>query len=197
MPSIEMKVPRLRRIAACSLAVVLGGVLCGSALYGYWALVEHRLATVTEGEVYRSGAMPPQKLVETVRARGIRAVVDLRSEGPDVAAERAALAEAGVKYFHVPSSQVPKPEMVDAFLEVAAQPENRPLLIHCTHGIGRAPLYSAIYRMEMEGWPNEKARRAAYWGSGMGSFNPDDRKGEFILEYEPRLAGDGSAAVDG
>jgi protein tyrosine phosphatase (PTP) superfamily phosphohydrolase (DUF442 family) len=181
-----MRSARARRLLGVCLAVVLGGAAAGGALYGWWALVEHRFAAVTEGQVYRSAAMPPERLVEKVREHGIRAVVDLRSGGPEVEAERAALAAAGVKHFHVPSRQVPLDESIDAFLEVAARAENRPLLVHCEHGVGRAPLYAAIYRLEFEGWSNERARRAAWWGSGLGSFEPEDDKGGYLLRYERR-----------
>jgi protein tyrosine phosphatase (PTP) superfamily phosphohydrolase (DUF442 family) len=183
-----MRSPRARRLLGVCLAVVLGGAAAGGALYGWWALVEHRFAAVTEGQVYRSAAMSPERLVEKVREHGIRAVVDLRSGGHEVEAERAALAAAGVKHFHVPSRQVPLDASVDAFLEIAASAENRPLLVHCEHGVGRAPLYAAIYRLEFEGWPNERARRAAWWGSGLGSFEPEDDKGGYLLRYETRRA---------
>lgn len=181
-----MRSARAWRVASLCLAVLLGGAAAGGVLYGWWALVEHRFAAVTEGQVYRSAAMPPEQLLEEVRAHGIRAVVDLRSGGPEVEAEHAALTAAGVKHFHVPSRQVPRPETIEAFLEIVSNQENRPLLVHCEHGVGRAPLYAALYRVEFEGWSNERARRAAWWGSGLGSFGPDDDKGSFLLHYEPR-----------
>jgi protein tyrosine phosphatase (PTP) superfamily phosphohydrolase (DUF442 family) len=181
--------PAVRRSIVIPLAALLGIALCGSALYGHWALVEHRFATVTQGQIYRSGAMPPEKLVEKVQEHGIRAVVDLRTYGEDEA-ERDALAALGVKYFNLPSLQRPTARDVDAFLEFASQSENRPLLIHCEHGVGRAVLFSALYRIEFEGWSNERARASAYWGSGLGSFEPDSRKGRFLLDYTRRLSTD-------
>ena len=35
---------------------------------------------------------------------------------------------------------------------------NYPVLIHCYHGVGRAQMFSALYRIEYEGWTNQEAR---------------------------------------
>ena len=182
--------PAIRRSIVVSVAVALGIGLCASALYAHWALFEYRFATVTPGQLYRSGAMPPQRLLERVEENGIRAVIDLRTHGEDDA-ERRALAERGVKYFNLPATQAPSPAVVESFLELVAQSENRPLLVHCEHGVGRAVLFSALYRIEFEGWSNERARSSAYWGSGLGNFAPDSEKGRFLLDYSRRRPPDG------
>jgi protein tyrosine phosphatase (PTP) superfamily phosphohydrolase (DUF442 family) len=180
----------VRRRIVIPVAATLGVVLCASALYAHWVFFEHRFAAVTPGQIYRSGAMPPEQLLEKVEENGIRAVIDLRTHGEDEA-ERDALATLGVKYFNLPSSQAPSSAVVDAFLEFAAQSENRPLLVHCQHGVGRAVLFSALYRIEFEGWPNELARSSAYWGSGLGNFRPDSKKGRFLLDHLRRRPADG------
>jgi protein tyrosine/serine phosphatase len=182
--------PVVRRSIVIPVAAVLGIVLCGSALYAYWALFEHRFTTVTPGQVYRSAAMPPDRLLEKVEEYGIRAVIDLRTHDADET-ERSALATLGVKYFNLPASQAPSPSVLDAFLEFAAQSENRPFLVHCTHGVGRAVLFAALYRIEFEGWSNERARSSAYWRSGLGNFKPDSEKGRFLLGYRRRQPADG------
>ncbi len=181
--------PAVRRSIVIPVAAVLGIVLCGSALYAYWVLFEHRFLTVTPGQVYRSAAMPPERLLEKVEENGIRAVIDLRSRRGDEA-ERNALAGLGVKYFSFRSSQVPSPSVLDGFLELAAQSENRPFLVHCEHGVGRAVLFAALYRIEFEGWTNERARSSAYWRSGLGNFKPDSEKGRFLLDYRRRQPAD-------
>ena len=181
--------PAVRRSIVVSVTAALGILLCASALYAHWVFFEHRFAAVTPGQIYRSGAMPPERLLEKVEEHGIQAVIDLRTHGEDEA-ERSALAALGVKYFYLPTTQAPPPSVVDTFLELAAQSENRPLLVHCEHGVGRSVLFAALYRVEFEGWPNERARSSAYWGSGLGSFRPDSKKGRFLLEYRRRQSGD-------
>jgi len=182
----DRKGSRRRRIILTVIAVLLLAALCGGAVYGYWAVFDHRFWTVSEGQVYRSAAMPPERLVDRVREYGIRTVIDLRRDPDEVVPERSALAEVGVRHLHVPSKQVPTEETVKAFLEIMDHEEYRPVLIHCEHGEGRAPLFSAIYRIEYEGWPKDRARRASSFLSFRGNFAPDSRKGMFLRNYVPR-----------
>jgi protein tyrosine/serine phosphatase len=177
------------RFALLSIVVLLFAAVCGGAVYGYWTVFEHRFSTVSEGQVYRSGGMPPEQLVNKVRQYGIRAVIDLRrdsSEMEEMSKERSILARLGVRHFHLPSQQIPTDETVDRFLEIMGHPEYRPVLIHCTHGEGRAVLFAAIYGMEFEGWSNERARSASRFLSFRGSFSPKSKKGIFIRNYIPR-----------
>jgi protein tyrosine/serine phosphatase len=173
------------------LSAILGAiVLLAAGAYGYWAHVEHRFLTITEGKVYRSGAMPPEKLQRVVQKHGIRTVIDLRENDKKVAAESQAMAAIGVHHINIHSPQVPNADVVRRFIDTMRRDETYPVLIHCNHGIGRAVLFSAIYRMEFEGWDRERARKTAYWRSAMGSFTPEDEKGAFILKYTPiRSAG--------
>ncbi len=181
-----MKRSRAWRIDLLLNVVLLVGILIVGADYGHWAVLNYHFSTVTEGQVYRSGAMPPEKLQSIVRRYGIRAVIDLRDPGEEVNEERAALTQLGVKHLHLPSEQIPKDETIDAFLEIMDHPEYRPVLIHCKHGEGRAVLFAAIYRMEYEGWSNERARRASRLLPWFGSFSSTRRKGIFILNYVRR-----------
>jgi protein tyrosine phosphatase (PTP) superfamily phosphohydrolase (DUF442 family) len=140
---------------------LLAAVLVAGALYGYWVLREHRLTVITPGRVYQSAAMPPDALVRVAKRLGIQTVVDFRaySEVPADNAEQAALARAGIAYLRLPSATKPPPETVDSFVR-SLQPEvaaGHRLLMHCLDGEGRAVFYSAIYRIEFEGWDNERA----------------------------------------
>ena len=168
------------------IGALLIGVLGFGARYGHRSVFSHRFLTVIEGQVYQSGAMPPETLKKKVLGHGIRAVIDFRRPCDEVDAERTVLTKLGVKHFHLPSEQVPKDEVVDAFLEIIDHREYRPVLIHCNHGRGRAVLFAAIYRMEYEGWSNKRAQHVAYLQSGLGNFKSNSRKGTFILNYVPR-----------
>lgn len=191
MHSLPRTPSRLRRVALVSVASLLGTFLLVGSAYTYWAWVEHRFLAVTAGQVYRSAAMPADELVAVVREHGIRTVIDLRSsEDGGVPAERAALAAAGVKHVSVPSQQIPSEGTVTKVVEVLGDVANRPVLIHCEDGVGRAVLFSALYRIEYEGWSKEDARRAAFWGSGLGrSFLRGGEKAQFIQDYEVHSAG--------
>jgi protein tyrosine phosphatase (PTP) superfamily phosphohydrolase (DUF442 family) len=152
----------------------------------HWSHRNGRFFTVVEGELFRSGALPPDRLQGKVRRHGIRAVIDLRSARPEVEEEKQALAEVGCKHFHLPSKQIPRADTVDAVLALLDDPANRPALVHCNHGVRRAAQFEAICRMEYQRWSNERAlsvlrRRSAFLGFGRGS-----RSRRFVQSYVPR-----------
>jgi protein tyrosine/serine phosphatase len=65
-------------------------------------------------------------------------------------------------------------------------PQNRPVLIHCIHGVGRTGVFSAIYRIEYQDWSHKRALLEAILLSGFGSFGPNSDKAKFIKDYQPR-----------
>jgi protein tyrosine phosphatase (PTP) superfamily phosphohydrolase (DUF442 family) len=163
----------------------LVAVVLGAARW-HWSHVNGRFFTVVDGQLFRSGAMPPAELQRKVRRHGIRAVIDLRSARPEVESEKQALAEVGCKHFHLPSKQIPRAETVDAVLALLDDPQNRPALVHCNHGVRRAAQFEAICRMEYQRWSNDRAlsvlrRRSAFLGFGRGS-----RSRRFVQSYVPR-----------
>lgn len=172
-----------RRSVLVVSGVLLGVLLVSGGIYAHWAHVDYRFEAISPGKLYKSAAMPPEELLRTVERHGIRTVIDLRHPDPAVDSERRALAEGGVAHVHIPSEQIPHPQSVERFLEVVGRPENLPVLVHCRHGQGRASLYSAIYRIELEQWEPERARRSARMFTTFGSFARGGDKGRFLLEY--------------
>jgi protein tyrosine phosphatase (PTP) superfamily phosphohydrolase (DUF442 family) len=175
--------------------------LLAGAVYGYWVIVDHRLTVVTSGQVYQSAEMPPQELVRVSQRLGIQTVFDFRGDedrDPRIVTEQAALRSNGVKYIHLPSSTSPAPQTVASFVH-AMQTElaaHHTVLLHCHDGEGRAVFYSAIYRMEFEGWNNQRA----YQGTtrlppslmflseafpAIGRLSPRNAKTGLILSYQP------------
>ena len=181
-----MKQSNIRRFGRPLVGVLLVGLLIAAAGYGHWVFFNHRFFTVSEGQVYRSGAMPLETLQNKIKQYGIQAVIDFRKTLDAVDAEHKALTQMGVKHFSVPTGQVPTGKTVKAFLEIMDDRKNRPVLIHCHHGKGRAVLFSAIYRIEYEGWSNKDARRASRLILYKSGFSLNSRKGKFVLNYVPR-----------
>lgn len=132
--------------------------------------------------------MEPEKLLSTVRENGIRSVIDLRTFDDDavgIEAERTALQDTEIKYLHLPTGHEPSQDTILTFLNFVGDPANRPVLVHCYHGTGRAVLFGSIYRIEFENWDNEMARRAVEPLHWRGNFGPDSVKGRFLTQYEP------------
>jgi len=168
------------------LATALLVLLAIAGYLGYWAAMG-RYAVVDPGHLYRSAELSPSRLAETCKRLGIRTVVDFRMGSPKVDAEAKILREIGVRHAHIPTGQVPPPEVVEAFLEIMSDEENHPVLIHCEHGVGRTGLHAAIYRIEFQGWSNKRARLEAWLLAGFDSFQKDTDKARFIEEYTPQL----------
>jgi uncharacterized protein (TIGR01244 family) len=192
----------LKRVAIALSVTLLVALTSAGLIYGYWVLAEHRLTVITPGHVYQSAAMPPQDLIRVAHRLGIQTVFDFRgddaSEQRRTAAEQQALEQAGIRYVHIPSSIRPAPETVATFVrtmgpEVAA---HRTVLLHCHDGQGRAVFYSAVYRMQFEGWSNEQAYLATtrlppalmFLGRvfpSLARLSPQNAKTPLILAYRP------------
>ncbi len=164
----------------------------------YDVYFNYRFMTISEGKVYKSGVIPPDKIKDYVAKYHIKSIVDLR--GPvtqdkinnpeswtEINEEKAATSQIpGLNYYNIPSDQVPKKDNLDKFYKVIDDPKNYPILIHCYHGIGRAQVYSAVYRIEKENFSNEEARDKAAFPVKFSSFDDGTPKGEFLKSYVPR-----------
>lgn len=160
--------------------------------------INHNFETITEGKVYKSGVIPPDEIESYVTKYHIKSIVDLRFPGttdlknnPEIPAELTAEQNAvakikGVNYFNNGSDQVPKQENLDRFFKIMDNKENYPVLIHCYHGIGRAEMYSALYRIEYENFTNEAARQGVRTVLKFSSFDDGTPKGEYLKSYKSR-----------
>jgi predicted protein tyrosine phosphatase len=160
--------------------------------------INHNFETITEGKVYKSGVIPPDEIESYVTKYHIKSIVDLRFPGtadlknnPEIPAELTAEQNAvakikGVNYFNNGSDQVPKQENLDRFFKIMDNKANYPVLIHCYHGIGRAEMYAALYRIEYENFTNEAARQGVRTVVKFSSFDDGTPKGEYLKTYKSR-----------
>ena len=177
---------------------ILGIILIFVGKYVYDMNINHNFETITEGKVYKSGVIPPDEIKDYVKKYHIKSIVDLRFPGtsdlvnnPEIPSELTAEKDAvskieGVNYFNNGSDQVPQQENLDSFFKIMDNPDNYPVLIHCYHGVGRAEMYSAIYRIEYENFSNEKARENVRTLIKWSSFDDGTPKGEYLKAYKSR-----------
>lgn len=177
---------------------ILAIVLIFVGKYVYDMNINHNFETITEGKVYKSGVIPPDEIEDYVKKYNIKSIVDLRFPGtedlvnnPEIPSELIAEKEAvekidGVNYFNNGSDQVPQQENLDTFFKIMDNPENYPVLIHCYHGVGRAEMYSALYRIEYENFSNEEARKNVRALIKWSSFDDGTPKGEYLKAYKSR-----------
>ena len=184
----------IKKIGFLVLSVIL--ILVGK--YVYDMNINHNFETITEGKVYKSGVIPPNEIDAYVKKYHIKSIIDLRFPGtgddinnPEIPAELTAEKIAvekikGVNYFNNGSDQVPVQKNLDIFFKIMDNPANYPVLIHCYHGVGRAELYSALYRIEYEGWDKDKARTSTRFLTKWSSFDLGKPKGDFLHNYKSR-----------
>lgn len=177
---------------------VLAVVLVFVGKYVYDMNINHNFETISEGKVYKSGVIPPDEIQDYVKKYHIKSIVDLRFPGtsdlvnnPEIPSELTAEKEAvekiaGVNYFNNGSDQVPQQQNLDTFFKIMDNPDNYPVLIHCYHGVGRAEMYSAIYRIEYENFTNEQARENVRAMIKWSSFDDGTPKGEYLKAYKSR-----------
>ena len=178
--------------------VIIVFITIGIGKYVYDMHINHNFETITEGKVYKSGVIPPDEIEDYVKEYKIKSIIDLRFPGtgdevnnPEIPTELTAEKEAiakikGVNYFNNGSDQVPEPHNLDTFFKIMDDPENYPVLIHCYHGVGRAEMYSAIYRIEYENMEKDEARTNTRFLTKWSSFDLGKPKGDFLHNYQRR-----------
>ena len=178
--------------------VIIVFITIGIGKYVYDMHLNHNFETITEGKVYKSGVIPPDEIEDYVKEYKIKSIIDLRFPGtgdevnnPEIPTELTAEKEAiakikGVNYFNNGSDQVPEPHNLDTFFKIMDDPENYPVLIHCYHGVGRAEMYSAIYRIEYENMEKDEARTNTRFLTKWSSFDLGKPKGDFLHNYQRR-----------
>jgi protein tyrosine phosphatase (PTP) superfamily phosphohydrolase (DUF442 family) len=96
------------------------------------------------------GAAPGRDGYATLKAMGIRTVIDMRT----TASEQKEVEAAGMRAVAVPivMTRDGLKEKVDHVVALMADPANQPVYIHCRHGQDRTGIVVAAYRMKQQGW---------------------------------------------
>ena len=158
----------------------------------------YRFTEVKKDKVYRSAAIPPEKLESYLTEYGIKTIVDLRignfqdelngGNAQQIMAEQKVVdGMEGVEHINIPTVQVPADSTVMDFYKVMSDSTKYPVLIHCHDGIGRAVLFGALYNIEYEGYSNEEARQNTRMIVPFSNFGKDSRKGKYLINYKKRL----------
>ena len=186
-----------KRLKIIGILLLVVALLFGGK-YVYDMNINHNFETISEGKVYKSGVIPPDELESYVKKYKIKSIVDLRFPGTgddvnnpedaaELEAEKSAVAKIkGLNYFNDGSDQVPTKENLVLFYKIMDNPANYPVLVHCYHGVGRAELYSAVYRIEYENWNKDEARTSTRFLTKWSSFDLGKPKGDFLHNYIKR-----------
>lgn len=109
-----------------------------------------------------TGGQPRPEHFATLKASGVKSVLNLRRPGEHRAPEQQqAVQTAGLKYFNIPVDyQNPTDANVDEFLRITDDAANRPMFIHCTAAI-RVGAFWMIRRVLRDGMSTESALEEA------------------------------------
>jgi hypothetical protein len=157
-----------------------------SMTYLSWVYIEDRFALAVENNVFRAADMQPDEIQAFVERHGVTTVIDFRGAADDLRTGDMFPAPTGVRFVEIQSEFVPSDEAINRFLDIMGDISSYPVLLHYANETGRSILFEAIYRMEILGWSNRDAHRIAIVGSMPGSYEADEFRDRFLLNYEPR-----------
>lgn len=139
------------QVAAKAPAIVPGMERVPERLFGLLGLTS--VGRVAPG-IFR-GAQPTPEGYATLKAMGVRTVINLRTRH----GERKAVEAAGMRYINIPMRFWGNvdPAVVRMALSAMTDPANQPVFVHCSVGRDRSGVVVAVYRMEVDGWSEAEA----------------------------------------
>lgn len=82
----------------------------------------------------------------------------------------------------------PADKVVQEFLAVVGNTANHPILVHCFAGVHRTGAMCAVFRMQCQGWPAERAiEELRDCGFQQGTGN--DAIEDYLRAYQPGACG--------
>jgi tyrosine-protein phosphatase SIW14 len=107
--------------------------------------------------LYRGG-QPKGAGYANLKKMGIDLVVDVRLSGKEV--EKKDVNQAGMQFIAIPwHCFFPKDKVFAEFLEVLRENRDKKIFVHCRYGDDRTGMMIAAYRMAVEGWTPEEAKK--------------------------------------
>lgn len=137
-------------------------------------------------ERFYRGAQPKEKDYESLKALGIKTVVDLQDEPK--AYEKQIVESLGMRYVNIPmvGKKYPTEEAVAAFLKLVDDPQTGKFYVHCAGGRHRTGAMGAVYRFTKYHWNfdqvyAEMKKYDFYTSWGHGDFKT------FVQDYWARM----------
>ncbi len=109
-------------------------------------------------DIFRGGR-PGNEGVLYVKGLGVKTIINLESNDTEVEAETRFANSLGIRVLSFPMTGFTRTEeeSVNGALAALADPNLRPILVHCAHGKDRSGLVSALFRAEQDGWSPARA----------------------------------------
>ena len=150
--------------------------------------------------IYRSAWLEPDVLTELVEKYQFRAVVNLCAPGEmgenRWVEERQAVESAGAKLLELPMpfEVDPGDQIIKQHIEMFANPDNYPMLIHCQHGVTRTAKELVIYDVVFRKMSSDQSLKSMpLFGRPEHNVNITS----FANEFENKYAGTWRVAKEG
>jgi len=139
-------------------------------------------------QIYR-GAQPTPEGFQELAKMGIKTVVDLRREEPQVRGERRIVEALGMKFLSVPMSmQAPTEEQVSRVMQELYSNAG-PVFVHCHGGRDRTGTVIACYRKAHDAWDSQKALQEA----DLDGMRRDVGMRKYVRKFQTAAGARGSA----
>ncbi len=139
------------------------------------------------GEVNQNvlrGGMPTDEALQELKTMGVSLIIDLRQDGPASLHEKQQAEHLGMRYEHVPLRSTTAPsqsEIKQALALLLGEPSGK-VYVHCLRGKDRTGTVVACYRIQHDGWNNQRALDEAK-SYGMSSL--EWKMQAFIRSFTP------------
>jgi uncharacterized protein (TIGR01244 family) len=138
--------------------------------------------------IYR-GAQPTLEGFQELAKMGIKTIVDLRREEPQVRGEQHIVEALGMKFLSVPMSmQAPSEEQIARVMQ-ELNSNAGPVFVHCHGGRDRTGTVIACYRKAHDAWDSQKALQEA----DLDGMRRDVGMRKYVRKYQTLADALGSA----
>jgi len=137
------------------------------------------------------GGQPTDPGFRNLADMGVKTIVDLQEEGDRAKGEKRLVKALGMKYVNIPMKGMTTPteKQISHALKALNDTSDGPVFVHCKRGADRTGVVVACYRVQHDGWQNQKAlSEAREYGMSWYQF-PLQR---YVKSYEPH----NSSALD-
>lgn len=136
-------------------AVLLVCVFVSAFVYDF--VIQKNFDVVVPGKLYRSGQPSASQLENWIKRYNLKSILSLRHSMPEY--EKEIANRYGVKIYRIifSAKQGLTEQQWKSAEKILTDESNQPLLIHCQSGVDRTGLVSALYRVEEQNWPLNKA----------------------------------------
>jgi tyrosine-protein phosphatase SIW14 len=130
------------------------------------------------------GAQPSTEGLTELKSAGVQVIIDLREAGHATDFEKQQAEKLGMKYSNVPlrSLSAPTPAQVHAVLNLLAENNSQTVFLHCRRGKDRTGTVVACYRIQHDGWDNNRALGEA---KQFGMSATERSMHSFIVHFTP------------